>query len=238
MDTVPTLLVALTAAWVAACGIAARRLLLRSGSPRPQPETALNLAAIGLLAAAPCTYLLLRALMEAPTVVPSTVQLAAGILMLGGAFRARRARLDPQTGSSRFTYPEKSAAIALAAMLVVYGQYFVRTWGAGLELVIPAFIASVVLLIVIMIIGHIVAATLHAPHEELDAGPDERDTAVGLLAIRNAHYTLVAGYWILPILILAPLSVATVLNGWLLFLVVSEVVYYGSLIVGYRVGTD
>lgn len=226
------------AAWVALMGIVAARVL-RRGRERPdRPATGLTLAAIAMLAIAPCTYAVLSFVDDDPPVFASLVQLGIAALLFAGAARARREQRDPDGTASTLAYPEKSALLVLAALVFVYGDYFLKTWRADIDVVIPAFVGSVILLVAILIAGHIVLALLHSPQDEVDAAADERDRRVRRLGIRNAHYALLAAYWSIPVLVLLPLPTVTVLNLWFGFLVVSEIVYCASVVAYYRLGAD
>lgn len=195
------------------------------------------LVGIGLLAIAPCTYLLMGSVTDPASVIPSSVQLAGALLFFAAAFRARNVHRDPDNAASTRPFAEKSAMIVMLGLLVVSAVYFGNVWGSSMEEAIPAVFGAVALLVVLMIAGHIVIALFHAPSDELDEPEDERDRAISLRGMRNAYYVLVAAFWSVPIVIVAPLPVLTALNLWFAALVLAELVYYGSVVALYRYGT-
>ncbi|MGB5245407.1 MAG: hypothetical protein WBM54_15635 [Woeseia sp.] len=226
------------ALWLALCATAAI-LVLRRARPLPlQHEQRFLLIGIGLTAVAPCTYLALRLLAEQPSLFASGVQLGAAALMFAAAYHARQQRLDPGSHTSSWVFQQKSAMVMLLALLILAFNYFGTAWSLPADEAIGAFIDSIILLVVLLIVGHIMIAVFHTPLDELDAPRDERDRSVDLYSMRNAYYALTAGFFTVPAVIIAGLPTAKALNLWFALLISAEVIYYSSIIAYYQFGTD
>ncbi|MAF08802.1 MAG: hypothetical protein CL389_13245 [Acidiferrobacteraceae bacterium] len=236
MQSEPMILWVGTLVWVAFCLTGTALLLRRRRQGRFFMEHAYLTGVLLLLALAPCIGLLVFAISGVVSFWSGGMQVIFATLLGLAAFRARQHRLNPQTSYSARTFKEKSAALVLVTLLVVFATYFIRTWGSDLDTAIPAFIGAVALLIVVMVIGHITLALFHAPAEELNEEPDERDKAVELLSMRNAYYVLSMGIWVVPIVAVSSLPTLTQVNIWLAVVVISEAVKYGSVFSYYRFG--
>jgi uncharacterized membrane protein len=222
--------------WLALCAGLAVWLIRRN---RPlRREQVLALVGAGLLALAPCTYLALRLLPGVPSLLPSGVQLAGAALAFAAAWLAYRRRLHPDAESGTWTYPQKSAAVVLLALLALAFSYFGSVWQQPGEAALGRFIHAIILLTILMIVGHIVIAVLHGAADELNVPRDERDRRVDLHSMRNAYFVLAGGFWVVPVMLLVDLPQATALNVWFGLLVAAEIVYYSSVITYYRFGTD
>jgi hypothetical protein len=147
--------------------------------------------------------------------------------------RARDKRGNSPSGSMSFR--EKSALIVLLTNIVVFGLYFVKTWDASLAQAVPVFFKTVGLAISVLILSHIVAA-VHSREEEIDRAADERDKLIDLCSTRNAHYVLLAGAWLVPVLAITAAGPLVVANAALAVLVASAIVLHGSQIWYYRLG--
>ncbi len=149
-----------------------------------------------------------------------------------------------RTGLQGFSYKEKSLAISLVAVAMVYCGYFLGVWrGSGASTLadtLGAMIGTVVALIAVHVIYHIVIALDDEPEAE-----DERD-----LALRRRAAVL--GYDVLSVAVLATLgrilivgglrtpgqgpALTEVANLLLAGLVLSELVYYTAQLYLYRRG--
>ena len=235
ISAVPLSLATLWFVIAVAAGIAIYR---RKGSGRLRPEQGLALGGTGLLALAPLTYLATYFIADTPALFGSAVQCAGAALLFAASLHTRRLRLNPQAEPGTRSFAEKSALLVLIAVLAVFGMYFVDTFGSSPAGAMTAFVRAVILLIVITIAGHIAIAVFHAPHDDLENPADERDREISRRSLRNAYYALAAGFWSMPVLIALPVPTLQVLQSWLFFLVISEVVYQGSIVRYYRVGID
>lgn len=236
MQSPPMIIWAGTLVWVAFCLTGTTVILRRRWQGRFFMEHAYLTGVLLLLALAPCIGLLVFAISGVISFWSGGMQLIFAVLLGLAAYRARQHRLNPQTSSSARTFKEKSAALVLVTILVVFAAYFIHTWGSDLDMAIPSLIGSVALLVVMMVIGHITLALLHTPADELNEEPDERDRAVELLSMRNAYYVLSVGIWVVPIVAISPLPTLTQVNLWLALVVISEAVKYGSVFSYYRFG--
>lgn len=85
------------------------------------------------------------------------------------------------------TFAEKSVWIQLLSLLVVLGLYFVIAANMMLSGVnhiaafVPLFVVAVILLVVVQVAGHVVAAIANKPE-----GRDERDRLIEWRAESNA----------------------------------------------------
>jgi hypothetical protein len=135
------------------------------------------------------------------------------------------------------SFEEKSVWIQLFSMVVVLGAYFVRAADmlsrgiTDLMAYVPLFVAAIVLLVVVLVAGHIVAAVAGGPE-----GSDERDRLIGWRAESNSS-------WILSVGVLAAITglVMSIDPVWiahlLLFsILLTDVAKYVFQIVYYRRG--
>ena len=221
-----------TVLWVTACLLAAFKIWKSSRTDGFYPEHALLSAGILLLALAPCIALIVGT----TSFLGGGIHVVFALMLFGGSYRARRHRLNPTDSQSVMSFREKSSILVLTALVVVFLGYFLRTWGVTLEVAIPEFIGTVVLLIIIMIIGHIAIALYHAPLDEVDEEMDERDSAIELRSVRNAYYAMASGFWVIPVLLMLSFPTLVIVNVWFAILVCTEVVKYGSVVAYYRFG--
>jgi hypothetical protein len=131
------------------------------------------------------------------------------------------------------SFREKSAWINLAAIVLVYGYYGWRLWGAPPTPMsaITLLIGSTILMIIISIAGHIAAAIGQRPEMV-----DERDVLVGLRSARNALYALSAGVWAVIFLAIASPNPIFLAYAALGAFVLAEVVRLISALAYYRAG--
>ena len=130
------------------------------------------------------------------------------------------------------SYQEKSIGGSVAALVVVYGTYFVdavlgRGGGVG------RLVKTVVLLVAIEVVYHIVIAILDRPEAQ-----DERDRMIGAVAHRNGYVALAGGVALLMCYaVLSPALTPFVLaQAMLAALVAAEVVKGVTQLYLYRAG--
>lgn len=226
--------IAAVLAWLALALTAAFIIYRRRLFSGPGPERAFVLTGTLLLGIAPLMWLIVRELSGSPSFFGGGIHLVAALLLFAAAYRAHR---QSKTGSlSTLNFPEKSAWLVLCTLVLVYGGFILRSWNAAPDVVASTFLQSVVVLIAVMIAGHALIALFHAPINEVNNSPDERDHRITLLSSRNAFYTLFIGFWSMPIMVLFEQSVTQLILGWFTLLVLTELVYYLSIIFFYRFG--
>lgn len=133
------------------------------------------------------------------------------------------------------TFKEKSLLIQIVTLSLVFGSYFLGIDYAITENLpsnsISHFIWLIVVLVVLNILGHILAAVFNKPENE-----DERDKLIELKAARIKAFLLAAG---IVITILASLDLQNLfitINLLIMFLVISEVAEKSVQIFYYRKG--
>ena len=131
------------------------------------------------------------------------------------------------------SFREKSACVSLAAVVLVYGYYGYRLWGAPATRLgaIELLIGSTILMIIISVVGHL-ALAIHQRPEMLD----ERDVMVDLRSVRNGFHALAAGVWatiFLAVAVRNPIFLAYAALG---AFVLAEAVRLISQLVYYRTG--
>ncbi len=214
------------------------RYLYRADASATQTERALFASAAALVGLAPVVWFLVAWLVGETSVFTGGVQLFAAAALAGAAALGRNRRRQPEAVVSRWHFNEKSALIIIASIVIVCVTFARRAWGAEDAVVLASFGRFIVELIVLLVIGHIIAALTHAPIESVDATPDERDREVTLLSSRNAYYLLFAGFVSLPFYAVFQPSLAGFVVTWTGVLVLSELVYYASVLTYYRLGTE
>jgi len=135
------------------------------------------------------------------------------------------------------SFEEKSVWIQLVSMVVVIGSYFVvvalmvSKGITNLIAFVPLFIVAVALLVIVLIVGHIVAAVASRPESR-----DERDRLIEWRAESNSS-------WILRVGVLAAITglVVSIDNIWIAHLLLvsmflSEVARFIFQLVYYRRG--
>jgi hypothetical protein len=131
------------------------------------------------------------------------------------------------------SFREKSAWINLVAIVLVYGFYAWRLWGAPPTRLgaIAALIGSTILMIIISVTGHVALAIGRRPE-----AIDERDALVGLRSARNGFHALAAGVWAVIFLAIASPNPIFLAYAALGAFVLAEVVRLASSLVYYRAG--
>lgn len=135
------------------------------------------------------------------------------------------------------SFEEKSAWIQLLALVVVLGGYFlmagwllaggVREMGAFVGL----FVAAVIFMVVVIVVGHIVAAVTGRADER-----DERDRLIGWRAESNASWILGAGVFCAMTGLVVAIDRVWIVHLLLLSMLLSEVAKLGLQLRYYRRG--
>ncbi len=135
------------------------------------------------------------------------------------------------------SFLERSVWIQLFSMLLVLGGYFLvasRMLGAGV-LALPAYVAvfgvSVALMVVVIVVGHVVAAIVSRPDDE-----DERDRLIAWRAEARSGWVLATGVLAGITAMLFSWPSAWVAHLLLLSLFLSEVLKLVLQLVDYRRG--
>ncbi|MEO0614758.1 MAG: hypothetical protein AAFY69_01350 [Pseudomonadota bacterium] len=210
----------------------------RAPGDAPAAERGLLASACVLVGLSPVVWLLVGWLAGETSVFTGGIQLIVAAALAGAAGLGRHRRRQVPVVVSRWHFNEKSAFIIILSLLVVCATFARRAWGGEDAVVLASFGRAIVELVVFVVIGHIIAALTHAPIDAADAKPDERDRAVTLLSARNAYYLLFAGFVSLPFYAVFQPSVVGFVVTWTGVLVLSELVYYGSVLTYYRLGTE
>lgn len=133
-------------------------------------------------------------------------------------------------------FREKSSALTVASLVVLYGGYFIwaalapRSQGETVNvLILVAF-----LMVLTTIVGHVAMAILDG--RQARERIDERDRIVIWRAGRNAYHVLLAAVWVAPALYLLHVGPITWANGFMGALLAGELANYGSRLYYYRRG--
>lgn len=199
---------------------------------------AMILGALGLFALAPVALLIAYAIGGGFSFLAGGLHVVIALVLLASARRGWASEANPDAAASAWSFREKSAGLVFGTLLVIVASFTVRSMDASGEVIAGLVIESIVALVLIMIAGHIVVALLHAPLGELDTPMDERDRELELRSTRNSSWVLGAGMWTVLIVALLPptnLMLAQVALG---FVVLAELVWYGSLFAYYRLGAN
>lgn len=132
--------------------------------------------ALLMLAMAPCISLVVYAnsTSDSPTWMGGVVQIVAAVLLMLAGLRQRSVRKSPEK-MSQSSFREKSDLLVLLSLCCVFLGYYALSWNLSAPAMVPILVGAVVVLVVINIVGHIALAVMHAPMDELNDGPDERD---------------------------------------------------------------
>lgn len=133
------------------------------------------------------------------------------------------------------TFREKSAAVTLIALALVYGGYFWNAWrwspDTPMAAVSAVLIGTVVSLVVLLIVMHIVMTAFDRKAEE-----DERDRVFALIGDRNGGYVVGFGAVCAMLALLAEWAPVHVIHLLLGALVLSEIVKIVTQLFLYRRG--
>ena len=135
------------------------------------------------------------------------------------------------------SYEEKSVWIKLLAMAIAFAGYLIIAGtmrSAGVDLLPPyaaVFAASVVVMVIIMVLGHLLAAITGRVEKR-----DERDRTIGWRAGSNSAWVLAAGIFTALCLMLASVSTLWVAHLLLISLYASQIMEYVLQLLYYRRG--
>lgn len=134
-------------------------------------------------------------------------------------------------------YREQTAWLALAAMAIAYGGYFLAVGRIG-TLTLPAmltlFAGATAVRLVILGGGH--AMLSHRAGGDARAPIDERDLAIRRRAIEFAYYVLMAAMIMVGMVMPFHQSGMALVNAALAGIVAAEIVCYGLMVISYRRG--
>ena len=139
----------------------------------------------------------------------------------------------------KLPYREKTAWLALVAMVVTFGPYFaVVASGVLPREALPnlrqlgLFGAIAVAQGIIQGIGHLYLSRMSP--QEARMPPDERDRAITRRAFSAAYYVLIAG--VIEVGVIMPFNASgwTIINAALFTIVAAEIVRCGVIVVSYR----
>jgi len=133
------------------------------------------------------------------------------------------------------TFREKSIAIQIAAILLVYGFYGIRYWGqplTGAGGAVGLVVGITISMTVLTVIAHVVLAG-RLRQERLD----ERDRVIRLRGSRNAYHVLTMTNWCVLALILTNTRHGLLLLAVLGAFALAELARLGSEMLYYRLGT-
>ena len=135
-----------------------------------------------------------------------------------------------------WSFEEKSVVVQLASMVVARGGYFLvagRMLSAGIRTLapfVPVFAVAVVLLVVVLTLGHVLAAVTGRTER------DERDRLIGWRAESNSSWILGGGVLLAICGLIATVEAVWIAHFLLLALFLSEVVKYALQLFYYRRG--
>ncbi|MCB1043916.1 MAG: hypothetical protein KDC35_13315 [Acidobacteria bacterium] len=224
------------ASWVLACLAGVVRLIWMWLKTR-QMEYVLWGGALLMLAMAPCISLVVYAnsTSDSPTWMGGVVQIVAAVLLMLAGLRQRSVRKSPEK-MSQSSFREKSDLLVLLSLCCVFLGYYALSWNLSAPAMVPILVGAVVVLVVINIVGHIALAVMHAPMDELNDGPDERDLGARRRGLRHAYYVLAVGIWIILGLAVFQVSQWSIANVAFGFMVIGEIVNYAGRMYHYRYG--
>lgn len=135
------------------------------------------------------------------------------------------------------SFEEKSVWVQLVSLVVVLGGYFVLSgvmMANGVTLLapfVPVFIAATVLLIIVMALGHVVAAFTGKVEKR-----DERDRLIGWRAESNSSWLLGSGAFFAITALIIGIEPVWVVHLLLASMLLSEVLKLALQLVYYKRG--
>jgi hypothetical protein len=137
------------------------------------------------------------------------------------------------------SYREKTAWLALVAMVITYGPYFTVV---GLDLIavdpLPSlrqlglFATTAIVQMLILAVGHLYLRRSMA--DEARCPPDERDRAISYRARNFSYYVLISGMILVGCVLPFTAAGWSIVNAALFMIVAAELVGYGLIVVSYR----
>lgn len=135
------------------------------------------------------------------------------------------------------SFEEKSVWIQFVTLALIQGAYFAIAavmLSQGITHIapyVPLFIASIVLVIVVIVAGHIVAAIASTPED-----PDERDKLIGWKAEARSSWLLGVGAFAAAVLLMFPFEKVWAIHLLLISMTLSELLKLGLQLISYRRG--
>jgi len=103
-------------------------------------------------------------------------------------------------GGFWMSFREKSLALQMASLVVVFGSYFAWVWPRRTErleaIQIAAFVAVLMALVLLQIVGHALLAIASRKELGRTIQTDERDTLIRLRALRISSWILASGVFL------------------------------------------
>jgi hypothetical protein len=129
--------------------------------------------------------------------------------------------------SHEFTFREKSTAISLVLIVLLYGVGSASALASGgLTAGITWLVGSAFLMIILVGVSHAILALLHKPELE-----DERDQIVGLRSSRNGYAILCVGIWFCLFMMLYTPNVPAIAFTVFGIFVLAEIVRMSSFLI-------
>lgn len=138
-------------------------------------------------------------------------------------------------------FREKGAWVAVAAMVVAYGGYFIALpmmphQGEFRDMLVLLALFAIASAVRLLILGAGTLAIRAASPADARAPADERDRAIAARAGSIAYFVLMAGMIMVGIVLPFTEQGRAITNAALLALVIADVVRYGAIIPAYRRG--
>jgi len=138
------------------------------------------------------------------------------------------------------TYQEKSIWASLIITSLAFAYYFSRVFAVLANPALPesSLISVFIGVITITIFAQVVFQSIMAIvyRDEVDDGGDERESLIKLKATRISHYVLISGVWIACLSFYLNPSALMLINLFIVFFVVSEIVGFVSQLIYYQRG--
>jgi hypothetical protein len=127
-------------------------------------------------------------------------------------------------------YKGKSSAATAAAILLVYGGYFLWPSESGPSVAgaIGRMIATIVLLAVVVAVFEVFIQLFERRGHAAGQMSDERDALIAARGARNGYYALLSVLWIAPVMVLMGLPAMFTANCLLGMIVLAEIVHFAS----------
>ncbi|MEC9372746.1 MAG: hypothetical protein VYC34_02845 [Planctomycetota bacterium] len=144
---------------------------------------------------------------------------------------------DPAPDAPPPSYPERSARLQFAALLLIFGGYFsvaavmMANGINALPAYAPLFTVCVILLAIVLVAGHTLEAIRRRPEPE-----DERDRLIGWRAESNASWILGAGVVIAITAMVVNINPVWVAHFLFASLLISELTKLALQLLYYRRG--
>ncbi|NQV42242.1 MAG: hypothetical protein HQ506_07815 [Candidatus Marinimicrobia bacterium] len=138
------------------------------------------------------------------------------------------------------SYQEKSIWASLVITSIMFIYYFSRVLGVIANPEIPETTLIIVFIgvITVTIFAQVVIQSIMAIiyRDEVKEGGDERETLIRLKATSISHYVLISGVWIACMSFYLNPSALMLMNVFIVFFVVSEIVGFVTQLIYYQRG--